>query len=123
MSIGTKEFSDLIYDKLIELGEEVKFTKPNVDSKYPYREIMVSSKNTEKLNILYVFKISIKHWNEQPYNLLEMSDKTDKKLLENNLIRTNTSECIYDETLEKYELTTTYEVKYNALSNAFQTIK
>ena len=121
--LGTEEFSDLIYDKLVELGDETILTNPKTTSKFPCREVQTPLKSVNKTRALCTFQISIKHWNEKQRSAMEMTDKTDEKLLEYNLVRTNTSPCIYDEILQKYGLTTTYEVRYNALTNAFQIIR
>lgn len=121
--LGTKEFSDLIYDKLVELKDEVILTNPKTTSKFPCRELQTPLKSINKTKALATFQISIKHWHEKQRETMEMADKTDEKLLEYNMVRTNTSPCIYDEILQKYGLTTTYEVRYNALTNAFQIIR
>lgn len=123
MSLGTKEFSDYIYDKLAELGDEVVLTNPSTTSKFPLREMNTPLKSVNTTRALDTFQISIKHWNESQRTAMEMTDQTDEKLLEYNLVRTNTSPCIYDEILRKYNVTTTYEVRYNALTNAFQRIR
>ena len=121
--LGTKEFSDLIYDKLVQLGDEVIQTNPKTTSKFPCREIQTPLKSINRTKAMSTFQISIKHWNDKQRMAMEMTDKTDEKLLEYNLVRTNTSPCIYDSILQKYGLTTTYEVRYNALTNAFQIIR
>lgn len=121
--LGTKEFSDLTYDKLIELGDEVVLTNPNTKSKFPCRELMTPLKSISRTNALATFQVSIKHWNNKQREAMEMTDKTDEKLLEYNMVRTNTSPCVFDEILKKYAVTTTYEVRYNALTNAFQIIR
>ena len=121
--LGTKEFSDLIYDKLVELKDEVTLTNPKTTSKFPCRELQTPLKSINKTGALATFQISIKHWNDKQRDAMEMTDKTDEKLLEYNLVRTNTSPCIYDSILQKYGVTTTYEVRYNALTNAFQRIR
>ena len=121
--LGIKEFSDLIYEKLAKLGDETILTNPKTTSKFPCREIQTPLKSVNRTNALVTFQISIKHWNNKQRNAMEMTDKTDEKLLEYNLVRTGTSPCIFDEILQKYGITTTYEVRYNALTNAFQIIK
>lgn len=121
--LGTKEFSDLTYDKLVEIGEEVVLTNPNTKSKFPLREMHTPLKSVNRTNALVTFQISIKHWNSKQRDAMEMTDKTDDKLLEYNMVRTGTSPCIFDEILKKYAVTTTYEVRYNALTNAFQIIR
>lgn len=121
--LGTKEFSDLIYDKLVELGDETILTNPKTTSKFPCREIQTPLKSINRTKALATFQISIKHWNDKQRDAMEMADKTDEKLLEYNLVRTNTSPCIFDAILQKYGLTTIYEVRYNAFTNAFQIIR
>ena len=123
MNLGVKEFSDLMYDKLVELEDEVILTNPTTTSKFPCREMQTPLKSINKTGALSTFQISIKHWHQKQRSAMEMTDKTDEKLLEYNLVRTNTSPCLYDAILQKYGLTTTYEVKYNALTNAFQRIR
>ena len=121
--LGIKEFSDLIYDKLNTLGDEVVLVNPTTESKFPCREINTPLMRINRTNAQCTFQISIKHWNASQRSAMEMSDNTDNKLLECNLVRTSTSPCIYDEIIQKYGLTTSYEVKYNALTNAFMRIK
>lgn len=123
MSYGTKQFSDFIYERLEELGDEVVLINPKTTSKFPCREMNTPLKSTNRSNALDTFQISIKHWNESQRDAMEMADKTDEKLLEHNLVRTSTSPCLYDEILQKYGLTTTYEVRYNHLTHAFQIIR
>ena len=120
--LGTKDFSDLIYDKLAQLSEEVVLTNPNTESKFPCREMNTPLKSIRKSNVFATFQISIKHWASKERDVMEMTDSTDEKLLEYNLVRTNTSICLYDPILKKYGITTTYEVRYNALTDAFQRI-
>ena len=123
MSLGVKEFLELISNKLTELEEKIVFIKPTESSEFPCREINTPLKSVNKTHALETFQISIKHWNENQKGAMDMSDKTDTKLLEYNLVRISTNQCTLDEALQKYQLTSTYEVRYNALTNAFQIIK
>ena len=123
MSLGVKEFLELVNNKLAELEEKLVFSKPTESSEFPCREINTPLKSVNKTHALETFQISIKHWNENQKSAMEMADKTDEKLLEYNLVRISTNQCTLDEILQKYQLTSTYEVKYNALTNAFQLIK
>lgn len=121
--LGTKEFSDYIYEKLEQLKDEVVLTNPTTKSKFRCRELQTPLKSINRTNAMCTFQISIKHWSDKQREAMEMTDKTDEKLLEYNLVRTNTSPCIYDPILQKYGVTTTYEVRYNALTNAFERIR
>lgn len=123
MSLGLKNFSDLVYNKLLELDDEVILINPTTASNFPCREMGTPIKSVSKTYPVDTFQISIKHWNSKLNEAMEMSDKTDEKLLEYNFVRINTSTYIYDETLKEYAILSIYEVKYNALTNAFQVIK
>ena len=124
MTFGIKEFSELIYNKLEELEESVIIIKPNEKSSFPCRELNTPLKSISKVKTeIEIFQVSINHWHEQLKNAMEMSDETDEKLSEYNLIRTNTNPYIYDESLQKYMITSTYEVHYNTITNTFQIIK
>ena len=54
---------------------------------------------------------------------MEMANKTDVELRKKNFVRTNTSPSLFDEITKKYRLITTYEVRYNALTNSFEFIR
>ena len=54
---------------------------------------------------------------------MKMSDEVDNKLQEIHLIRINTSPSIYDNALQKYGITITFEVRYNSIMNSFNFIK
>ena len=129
MSLGIKEFSDYVYEWLtatmpsLGVSADVILTNPNKTSTFPCREILTPLKSVSMTHALDIFQISISHWNESQRSAMEMTDETDNILLEHNLIRTNTSPCLYDEIIKKYHITTTYEVKYNAIDNAFQRIR
>ena len=123
MSLGVKEFSNYIRDKLKELEDAVIATAPTTTSEFPCREMQAPLKIINKTQALETFQISIKHWNDNQDSAMEMTDKTDQKLLKSNLIRINTSPCTFDTEIQKYVISITYEVKYNALTNAFQLIK
>lgn len=121
------EFSDLIYDKLETLGYETILTNPTTESKFPCLELFSPLKSVNKTEngfpILSTFQISIKCWNEKQRLTMKMTSEVDVKLQELNFVRTNTSPSIYDNILQKYGITITYEVRYNGLTNSFQIIK
>lgn len=123
MELGVKAFLEIVKSKLAEFNEEVILIDPNKESQFPCRQIGTPLKSVEKANAFDTFQISIQHWHENQGFAMKMADETDLKLLGCNLIRIRTNPCIYDETLQKYQLTSTYEVRYNALTNAFQKIK
>ena len=54
---------------------------------------------------------------------MEMASNTDKKLQKRNFTRANSSPIIFDQITKKYKFTTTYEVRWYALTNAFYFIR
>ena len=50
---------------------------------------------------------------------MKMADEVDEKLQELNFIRTNTSPAVYDQILQKYGITITFEVRYNSITTSF----
>ena len=48
-----------------------------------------------------------------------MTDEVTAKLQEYNFIRTNTNPAVYDQILQKYGITITFEVRYNSITSSF----
>ncbi|MEG2311002.1 MAG: hypothetical protein RSB76_03335 [Clostridia bacterium] len=123
----TKQMSDLIYDKLVELKDEVVLQNPSKESIFPCRVLQTPIESIRKTNnampVLKTFQIVIEHWCSKQRECMDMSNKTDEKLREYNLIRTNASQIIFDDITKKNRQIVTYEVRYNLLTNAFEVIK
>lgn len=125
--LSIKEFSDLVYEKLESLNYEQVLTNPTTESIFPCLELHTPLKSVNKTEnafpILSTFQMSITCWDEKQKICMEMASEADIKLQEFNLIRTNTSLVNYDSILQKYGITTTYEVRYNALTDSFDFIR
>lgn len=125
--LGTKVFSDLVYEKLEELEYELVLTNPTTESIFPCLEIHTPLKSTGKTHNAFPlrtnFQISITCWNEKQRKCMEMTDEVEKKLQEFNFTRTNTSSAIKDEILKKYGITIFFEVRYNAITDSFEFIR
>lgn len=129
----TKSMSDLIYDVLSKIKDngidetEVVLQTPTTDGVYPCRVIntpLESVMKTENaIPVRKTFQISIEHWESTQREAMEMANKTDLELRKKNLIRTNTSPILFDEITKKYKLITTYEVRYNALTDSLEFIR
>lgn len=126
--ITEKNMSDLIYDKLSELDQEVVLKTPTTESIYPCRVIqtpLISIRNRE--NTIPLFKriqVTIENWTDTQHACMEMISETDEKLKELNMLRINPNGTIlFDEITKKYKMIGIYEVNYNALYNAFFCIK
>ena len=129
----TKDMSDLISDDLSIIqdndGEntETVVQTPNTESKFPCRVIETPLENINKTHngipILKTFQVSIEHWDSEQRFCMEMANRTDKQLQKRNFVRTNSSPIIFDQITKKYKFITTYEVRYNALTNAFSYIR
>lgn len=130
---STKDMSDLLHDDLSTIQDnegtntEVVLTTPTTESTFPCRVIdtpLESVNNTDNaIPIRKTFQVSIEHWDNKQRICMEMANNTDKKLQTRNFIRTNSSPITFDEVTKKYRFITTYEVRWNALTNSFSYIK
>ena len=121
------EFSDLVYEKLESLKYKQILTNPTTTSKFPCLELHTPLKSVNLTEnafpIKSTFQISVTCWNEKQRQAMKMSDEVDKKLQELNFTRTNTNPAVYDSILQKYGITITFEVVYNAIMNSFDFIR
>ena len=130
---STQDMSDLLYDDLSTIqdneGEntEAVLTTPTTESKFPCRVIETPLESVNKTNdgvpIRKTFQVSIEHWASEQRFCMEMANNTDKKLQKRNFTRTNSSPIIFDQITKKYRFITTYEVRWNALTNSFSYIR
>ena len=130
---STQDMSDLLYDDLSTIqdneGEntEAVLTTPTTESKFPCRVIETPLENTNNsdngIPIRKTFQVSIEHWDNKQRFCMEMAKNTDKQLQKRNFTRTNSSPIIFDQITKKYRFITTYEVRYNALTNSFSYIR
>jgi hypothetical protein len=125
--LSIKEFSDLVYEKLEVLEYKQILTNPTTTSKFPCLELHTPLKSVNKTEnafpIKSTFQISITCWNEKQRQAMQMTDEVSAKLQELNFTRTNTSPAVYDSILQKYGITVTFEVIYNAIMNSFDFIR
>lgn len=129
----TKEMSDLIYDLLSEIKDneknktEVVLQTPTTESIFPCRVINTPLESVIKtenaIPIRKNFQVSIEHWTSTQRECMEMANNTDLKFRKKNLIRTNTSAILFDEITKKYMLLTSYEVRYNTITNSLEFIR
>lgn len=111
------------------IGEaiEVVLTQPTTESNFPCRVIdtplEMVNKTDNAIPVLKTFQVSIEHWDNKQRFCMEMASNTDLILKDRNFIRTSSSPIIFDPITKKYHFTTTYEVKWNALTNAFHYIR
>lgn len=130
---STQDMSDLLYNDLSIIQDnkgvntETVLTTPTTESTFPCRVIdtpLESINNTENATpIRKTFQVSVEHWANEQRICMEMAQNTDKKLQKRNFIRTNSSPIIFDQITKKYKFITTYEVRYNALTNSFSYIR
>lgn len=129
----TQDMSDLLYDDLSIIQDdgkentEVVLQTPTTESKFPCRVIdtpLESINNTNNgIPIRKTFQVSIEHWDNKQRVCMEMANNTDKQLQKRNFIRTGSSPIIFDQITKKYKFTTTYEVRWYALTNSFNFIR
>ncbi|MCI8760418.1 MAG: hypothetical protein HFJ34_04785 [Clostridia bacterium] len=128
-----KDMSDLVYNILSKIKDngqdntETVLQSPTTESIFPCRLIhtpLESIMKTENaIPILKTFQVQIEHWASKQRECMEMANKTDLELRKKNLIRTNTSQILFDEVTKKYRLITSYEVRFNVLTNSFNFIR
>ncbi len=129
----TKQMSDMLND-MLENIEDVKGTKtettlttPTTESKFPVRVINTPLESVNKsrnaIPIRKTFQFSIEHWGDKQRFCMEMVNNTDLELRKKNIVRTNTSPILFDPITKKYRLITTYEVRYNAITNSFEYVR
>lgn len=121
--LSVLEFSDLTYEKLESLKYKQILTNPTTTSKFPCLELHTPLKSVNLTEnafpIKSTFQISVTCWNEKQRQAMKMADEVDKKLQELNFTRTNTSPTVYDQILQKYGITITFEVRYNSITTSF----
>lgn len=127
-NLSTKLFSDLVYEKLDELGYEQTLTNPTTEDKTNeiielHTPLKSNNKTKRALPLRSTFQMSITCWNREQRKAMEMTDEVEAKLQEYNFVRTNTSPAIYDTILQKYGITITFEVRYNAIMDSFEQIR
>ena len=130
---STKDMSDLLYEDLSTIQDnegvntETVLTTPTTESTFPCRVIdtpLESVNNTDNATpIRKTFQVSIEHWDNEQRFCMEMANNTDKQLQKRNFTRTNSSPIIFDQITKKYRFITTYEVRWNALTNSFSYIR
>ena len=130
---STKDMSDLLYDDLSTIQDiektntETVLTTPTTESVFPCRVIETPLENTNNSNngipIRKTFQVSIEHWASEQRFCMKMADRTDKQLQKRNFTRTNSSPIVFDQITKKYRFITTYEVRYNGLTNSFSYIR
>lgn len=129
----TKDMADLLYRILSEIKDnaidrtEVVLQTPTTESKYPCRVVgtpLESVTKTERaIPVQKMFQVSIEHWDLTPESSMEMVNRTDEALRSKNFIRTTTNPLLLDEKTKKYKLITTYEVRYNIITNSLEFIR
>lgn len=130
---STKDMSDLLYNDLSIIQDkegvntEAVLTTPTTESTFPCRVIdtpLESVNNTDNATpIRKTFQVSIEHWDNEQRFCMEMANNTDKQLQKRNFTRTNSSLITFDQITKKYRFITTYEVRWNALTNSFSYIR
>ena len=128
-----KDMSDLLYDDLSLIKDdnknntEVSLQTPTTESIFPCRLINTPLdsvlKSENAIPILKDFQITIEHWSDSQRKCMEMASNTDKALQKKNMVRTNTQPIMYDEITKKHRLITSYEVRWNGITNSFNFIK
>lgn len=126
--LSAEYFSDLVYEKLEKLYKNKPIlSNPDTESKFPVLELHTPLKSVNKTEngfpILSTFQILITCWNKKQRQAMQMTSEVETILQQLNFVRTNTNPAIYDPILQKYGITITFEVRYNAIMDSFEFIR
>lgn len=125
--LSIMDVSDLICEKLEVLKYEQVLTNPTTKSTFPCLELHTPLKSVNKTQnafpIKSTFQVSITCYDGSQRKCMEMTNEAEEVLREMNFCRTNTSPSIFDPITKKYGITTTFEVRYNAITDSFDFIK
>lgn len=127
-NLNVKLFSDIVYEKIEELKYKVVLTYPTTEDKEKklielHTPLKSNDKTKNAIPLRSTFQISVTCWNEKQRESMKMTDEVEEKLQEYNFVRTNTSPANYDTILQKYGITITFEVRYNAITDCFEQIR
>ena len=130
---STENMLDLLCEDLSiiqdneNINTEIILKNPTVESTFPCRVIETPLESVNKtengIPISKTFQVSIEHWDNEQEFCMKMANNTDKKLQTRNFVRTKSNPITLDEAAQKYKFITTYEVRWNALTNSFGYIK
>lgn len=129
-----KDMSALLYEKLSKLKDfEDKQTETTLDTSqekittFPCRLINPPLEFIEKtqnaIPIRKKFQTKVEHIAISQADVIEMANNTDLELRKIHFVKTLSESIIYDEKLQKYKQSNTYEVIYNMIFNTFEFIK
>lgn len=129
-----KDMSALLYEKLSKLKDfEDKQTETTLDTSqekittFPCRLINPPLEFIEKtqnaIPIRKKFQTKVEHIAISQADVIEMANNTDLELRKIHFVKTLSESIMYDEKLQKYKQSNTYEVRYNMIFNTFEFIK
>ncbi len=129
-----KDMSALLYEKLSKIKDfEDKQTETTLDTSqekittFPCRLINPPLEFIEKtqnaIPIRKKFQTKVEHIAISQADVIEMANNTDLELRKIHFVKTLSESIMYDEKLQKYKQSNTYEVRYNMIFNTFEFIK
>lgn len=119
----TEQLTKMLCEKLNTLGYKIILSNQVVDNAYSTIVVNTPLESvTKKYNIVVLqktFQMTIECLADNKYNVMKMMDEVSQVLIQYNFTRINTLPDTIDEVSKKYKLSTTFEVKYNGLTNSF----
>lgn len=119
----TEQLTKMIYEKLEPLGYEIVLSNPTTKTKFPTIVINTPlesvSKKYNKDILEKRFQVSIECWTDKKYKMMRIMEEISQIMIKYNLVKTNTTQDMFDDITQKYRISSTYEVKYNGLTNSF----
>jgi len=130
---SSRELSDEIYTLLSVIQDDgtnttdVVLQTPTTTSAFPCRVINAPlemiTKTENAIPIVKRFQVTIECWAKGQRNVMDMGQRTDESLRAINLIRTTTTQLLFDEVTKKYRLIASYEMDYYGVHNSFEVIR
>lgn len=112
--------------RLVETLGNATLENPDYSENFPIAVISNPMQRIRKVEnntpIYSRFAITIDWWTDSKYKSMELYQKTNILLRQNNFTTIGTPIDIYDDLTKKYRYGSTYEVNYNGLTNSFERI-
>ncbi|HCA28907.1 MAG TPA: hypothetical protein DEP23_04715 [Ruminococcaceae bacterium] len=121
--INTELITQTVVDKAAEVSEigqdGVMLANPESDAYFPACVIQPPLEKPHGM-AAYDLSFTIEVWAADQYSALKIFDKVRIKLEEYNLALTNNTPLFYDTATKKWRYGGYFEVRWNAITNAFE---
>lgn len=122
--LNTSLITQLFVDKVAEVteigGSGALLSNPDTTAKFPACVIQPPLAKSKNGGAAYDLSATIEVWAKDQYSALGIFDKVRIKLKEYNLKLSNNTPLFYDAATKKWRYGGYFEVRWNAITNAFE---